>query len=157
MEVVKNGQIVVDPVQHLGTEDEIPADGRFSVPLERWKVDEATLRASGRAGLRLHGDDDLAEALAFLTDADHIALEFPKFADGRCYSFARLLRDRHDYRGELRATGEVLRDQLFYMLRCGIDVFEVAEHHRQSALDAFEDFSVTYQTAADGRAPVYRR
>lgn len=85
-----------------------------------------------------------------------IALDFPAFKDGRCYSHARLLRERYDYQGELRAVGDVLRDQLFFMKRCGIDSFQLrSDKDMEDALNAFNDFSVKYQTAADGAPPIY--
>ena len=86
-----------------------------------------------------------------------VALEFPKFTDGRSYSHARRLRDRFGYRGEIRAVGEVLRDQLFFMQRCGIDSYQVREDKdAEDALKGLSDFSVKYQTAADGAPPVYK-
>lgn len=84
-----------------------------------------------------------------------IELRFPKFSDGRAYSQARLLRGRLGYRGELRATGNVLRDQLPFMLRCGFDSFESEQNGFEEALaKARKLFSVVYQPAEDGREPV---
>ncbi|MGB5063692.1 MAG: DUF934 domain-containing protein, partial [Candidatus Competibacter sp.] len=81
----------------------------------------------------------------------------PKFSDGRAYSQARLLRERHGYRGEIRAVGDVLRDQLFFMARCGFDAFEPrADRSLEDALAAFGDFSASYQPAADQPLPLYR-
>jgi uncharacterized protein (DUF934 family) len=87
-----------------------------------------------------------------------IALYFPKFADGRNYSSARLLKERFDFKGELRAEGDILRDQLFYLSRCGFDTFELKEGQNvEQALKGFRDFSDVYQSAADGLLPAYRR
>ena len=87
-----------------------------------------------------------------------IAIEFPRFTDGRGYSVARLLRDRYKFTGELRAVGWVLRDNLFYMERCGFDAFEVKPGKPlESALEAFGEFSATYQAAVDDPRPIYRR
>ncbi|WP_240433631.1 DUF934 domain-containing protein [Solimonas sp. K1W22B-7] len=88
-----------------------------------------------------------------------INLEFPGFADGRAYSQARILRDRHGYRGEIRASGgAVVRDQLHGMARCGINSFELrADQDPQVCLAAFEDFGLAYQPAADGALTVLRR
>lgn len=86
-----------------------------------------------------------------------IVLDFPKFSDGRAYSQARLLRGRMDYRGELRATGGVLQDQVAFMLRCGFDSFESEQKGFGEALaKARALFSVVYQSAEDGRAPASR-
>ncbi len=81
-----------------------------------------------------------------------IALEFPSFGDGRAYSYARLLRERHGYRGELRAVGNVLRDQALFMRRCGFDAFEVAEGTGIAGWrEALGEISVFYQPTEDGR------
>lgn len=157
MKVIKNNEIVEDAVVHAGDEAPLPASGRFSVSLARWKRERDQLAGTPGLGLRLNGDDQLADVADDLSSFEWIALEFPKFQDGRCYSHARLLRERYGFRGELRATGDVLRDQLFFMARCGIDVFEVrADKSIEDALEAFREFSVTYQPAADGRPPIYR-
>ncbi len=85
-----------------------------------------------------------------------IAIFFEKFNDGRGYSLARLLREA-GFKGELRAVGDVLVDQLFYLKRCGFDAFELRADQRQAdALTALDSFSVTYQTAADQRQPIYQ-
>ena len=84
-----------------------------------------------------------------------IALDFPTFKDGRSYSHARLLRERYKYEGELRAIGDVLQDQLFFMKRCGIDSFKVRDDKNiEEALKSFKDFSVRYQAAADDDATI---
>jgi uncharacterized protein (DUF934 family) len=86
-----------------------------------------------------------------------IVLDFPKFSDGRAYSQARLLRGRMGYRGELRATGGVLVDQIPFMLRCGFDSFESEQKGFEEALaKARTLFSVVYQPTEDGRIPASR-
>jgi uncharacterized protein (DUF934 family) len=85
-------------------------------------------------------------------------VEFPAFKDGRGYSHARILREHHGYKGDIRAVGDVLRDQLFLMQRCGISSFYVREDTDiEAALIGLSDFSVKYQTAADGATPVYKQ
>jgi uncharacterized protein (DUF934 family) len=87
-----------------------------------------------------------------------VAINFPKFGDGRGYTKARLLRERFAYKGEVRAVGEVLGDQLFYMARCGFDAFALVDgKDTQAALRCLQDFSVTYQAATDEARPLYRR
>ena len=84
-----------------------------------------------------------------------IALEFPKFNDGRAYSQARLLRERYGYRGEIRAAGKVLRDQLLFMHRCGFDAYETADQVTAEVVErSLASFSLAYQPAADGRPSV---
>ena len=87
-----------------------------------------------------------------------ITINFPAFADGRGYSLARLLRERHAYQSEIRAVGDVLRDQLFYMKRCGFNAFAIREDRcTEDALNAYNDFSITYQGATDNAEPIYRQ
>ncbi len=145
----------------LALEDdaEIPSEGRFTVSLPRFIEERAALQALGqRVGLRLTSEDDLAQ----LGDAVHgvglVAVTFAKFTDGRGYSTARLLRERFGYRGQLRAVGDVLPDQVFYMRRCGFDAFELAPGKQpEHAVEALRAFSVTYQGAADDARPLYAR
>jgi uncharacterized protein (DUF934 family) len=87
-----------------------------------------------------------------------VAIEVAKFTDGRHYSLARLLRERHGFTGELRAVGDVLPDQLFYMLRCGYSSFELAPGKSlETGVRCLAAFSVSYQGAADDPRPLYRR
>ena len=93
-----------------------------------------------------------------LADFDLVALEFPKFADGRAYSTARLLRERHGFAGELRAVGNVLRDQFVFLHRCGFDAYQVADARAAEAwLEALGEIQVWYQPTADGRTAVAHR
>jgi uncharacterized protein (DUF934 family) len=121
-----------------------------------WQSTPAPERA-GRIGVLLDSDE-LPEQIPALEQVPLVAINFPKFADGRGYSSARLLRERHGYKGEVRAVGDVLRDQLFYMARCGIDSFALkAGKDIEGALAAFDDFSIAYQAAADDPRPLFRR
>lgn len=156
MRVIKNRAIVEDEWQRL-PDDAAPTDGDIIVSWSRWQEQSADLAAhQGRIGVAVNGDDDLDEIAAQLDAFDLIAIEFPRFADGRGYSIARLLRQRYGYSGEMRAVGDVLRDQLLYMARCGIDSFELrADKDPEDALLAFDEFSTPYQAAADEHTPVY--
>jgi len=96
--------------------------------------------------LRLEPSDDPAAVAERLAQAVRVEVNFPKFADGRGYSIARLLRERHGYRGELRAVGQVARDNLHFLERCGFDAFLLRDgEDPHEALRGFEDFSVSYQ------------
>lgn len=121
--------------------------GKLLVSLALWQTRAEEVRASASAiGVRLPNTVDVETLADDIAQWDHIALEFPKFTDGRAYSQARLLRERCGFRGELRATGEVLRDQLFYMRRCGFDLFKLNSGQRPDQLaQGFADFSVAYQ------------
>lgn len=158
MRVIKDRKIIEDGWELLATGAPIPPGGDVIVRLAQWNGDPAArAERDGRMGVVLASDEspDQIEALGSLP---LIAIDFPKFGDGRGYTSARLLRDRFEYKGELRAVGEVLRDQLFYMARCGIDSFALkAGKDMQGALSAFDDFSVSYQAAADDRRPLFRR
>ncbi|MBL8260734.1 MAG: DUF934 domain-containing protein [Candidatus Competibacteraceae bacterium] len=156
--VIKNRRIVEDSWQHLADDAELPA-GPAIVSLARWKRERETLAAREEPmGVRLPNTADVAELAGDLPKLAVVALEFPKFADGRAYSQARLLRERWRYRGEIRAVGDVLRDQLFFMARSGFDAFELrADRSLEDALTAFDDFSESYQPAVDQPQPLYRR
>lgn len=156
--IIKGRQIVTDHWRHLADDEPLP-EGPVSVSLARWQAErEALLSRFDRVGLRLKNDDDLKEIVGDLSHFALIALEFPVFKDGRAFSQARLLRERYGYRGELRAIGDVLRDQLFFMQRVGIDAYELrADRDLEDALEAFAEFTVTYQPAVDEPLPLYRR
>ncbi len=128
-----------------------PAEAEIiAVTLDEWRA------GGGRApGLRLRSDERLEEAADAIARAELIELEFSKFTDGRPYSHARLLRERYRYRGELRAVGEVLRDQLPFMARCGFDAFEVPDADLEGCRAILERGAHAYQRAADGRSPIW--
>ncbi|MDT8370871.1 MAG: DUF934 domain-containing protein [Gammaproteobacteria bacterium] len=158
MQIIKDREIVEDNWLHLDDEAEL-ASGNITVSLARWQEQHQTLtQHEGGLGIRLTGDDPLEEIVPDLAHFSLVVLNFPAFVDGRCYSFARLLRDRYDFKGEIRAQGDVLYDQLFYMSQCGINSFELANPNRLTqASKAFDDFSESYQTTALRPEPLYRR
>jgi uncharacterized protein (DUF934 family) len=153
----RDNAIVEDGWQLVADDADLPA-GDIIVSIERWRSESDALKGrDGKLGVLLTGDTPLSDVAGDLDCFAMIALAFPKFSDGRCFSHARLLRERHDYQGELRAVGDVLRDQLFHMRRCGIDSFAVREDREmEDALNAFQEFTVRYQSAADGAEPIYR-
>lgn len=159
MELIKNREIVTDTWLDLDDETPAPGDGDIIVSFERLKREASALsERQGKLGVRLKSDQqasDISEEIGLL---QLIAIEFPKFTDGRGYTTGRLLRDRYHFEGELRATGYVLRDQLFYMARCGFNSFVMAPGKSlESGLKAFDDFSISYQAAADSPQPLFRR
>lgn len=158
MRVIKDKRIVEDDWFLLSESATIPDTGSVIVDLPRWTQEHELLtRRAGKTGLVLRSHESPAD-IPHLDALPLIAIEFPKFTDGRGYSSARLLRERHGFRGELRAVGNVLRDQLFYMHRCGIDSFALQPGKDiEGALQAFDEFDVTYQAAADERRPLFRR
>lgn len=160
MEIIKRGEIITSAWVHLGDEQPLPSEtADVTVSLRRFRDERDVLDAyPGQVGVRLAPTDELEDVDIDLTGIALVAIEFPKFTDGRGYSLARLLRERLGYRGELRAVGNVLRDQLFYMHRCGFDAFELQPGKSvKDALAAFSEFSVRYQAAADDPRPLFRR
>jgi uncharacterized protein (DUF934 family) len=151
-------EIVDDAFVHVEDDAALP-EGDAIVSWARWGREREVLSArAGRLGVRLPSDARVAEVAADAARFAVIAIEFPKFVDGRGYSIARLLRERYAYRGELRAVGNVLRDQLQAMARCGFDAFEIDPGKRiEDVLSAFADFTVLYQPAADERLPLWKR
>ncbi|MBX3273249.1 MAG: DUF934 domain-containing protein [Sandaracinaceae bacterium] len=144
-----------DPWLDLSDETPLPSHGDVVVPLARLAD---VVEAPGRLAARVDGASDPELLAPHLHRLALIVVEIPKFTDGRAYSLARLLRSRHGYRGELRAVGYVLRDQLFYLWRCGFDSFALAPGKDPAdALAAFTEWSVTYQPAEDHDVPIWRR
>jgi uncharacterized protein (DUF934 family) len=158
MPLIKHRTVSEDTWVTLPEGAAIPPTGDILVTLKTWNTERAALQGrQGQVGVWL-APEDAPEQLEALEQLTVIAVAFPKFSDGRGYSAARLLRDRLQYRGELRAIGDVLSDQLFYMMRCGFDAFALKDGKSlDAALAAFEAFSVSYQSAADGRTPVRDR
>ena len=131
------------------------------VPLKVW-LTHAGLKDRRDVGVWLTSDERPEELQAVLAENPQqfalIAVDFPKFTDGRGYSIAYNLRTRLGYDGELRAIGDVLRDQLFYMQRVGFNAFAVrADKNIEDALKGLTDFSEKYQTSWDEKTPLFRR
>lgn len=124
------------------------------VTLEDWR--EAPQNHEGATALVISNDVSVLELDDDLDAFDVIILDFPKFADGRAYSQGRLLRQRLGYTGEIRARGNVLRDQIFFMVRCGFDAFEFDGQSSDEANAALREFTFVYQPAANGQSPVWR-
>lgn len=171
--LIKNAKIVSDSWQRLertpdGAFPALPAAGDLLVPLAQWQASASALLAHpGRLGIWLGSDEEPAQVADSLPAFSLIAVHFPQFTDGRGYSTARLLRERYGWQGELRAIGDVQRDQLFYLARCGFDAFELNDgpddprgdslRGANAALSAFSDFSEAYQTSVERPLPLFRR
>jgi uncharacterized protein (DUF934 family) len=114
-----------------------PADGAIVVSLKRWLNERDALSSrAAPVGIVLEAGADAQAHLAELANRPLVALTFAKFADGRAFSYARLMRDRHGFHGEIRAVGDVLIDEIPFMLRCGFDSFEVTDAPTLRALEA---------------------
>ncbi|CAG4888175.1 DUF934 domain-containing protein [Paraburkholderia saeva] len=166
--IIKNRAIVSDDwtVVRAAEDGTLPAvealpAGKVIVPFALWTASRDALTASRNAGeiaVWLEPDSDPADIVGDFEKVALIAIDFPVFRDGRGYSIARLLRERYGYKGEIRAIGDVLRDQVRLMYRCGFDAFAVREDRDISdAMKAFDDFTVQYQGAVDDPLPLFRR
>lgn len=153
MALVKDGALAEDPFVDASDADEIPSAGAVIVSLDQWRQGRDALAArEDPLGLRLRSHESPELVADDLDRFAVVALEFPKFRDGRAYTYARWLRERYAFRGEVRAVGDVLLEQLHFMLRVGFDAFEIAGDDPLGAYRAAAaDFSVWYQPAADGR------
>lgn len=121
----------------LGDNAPPPAEGAVVVSLKRWLGERDVLSRRGApVGVSVEAGADAQAHLGDLADRPLVALAFDKFADGRAFSYARLLRDRYRFRGELRATGDVLIDEIPLMLRCGFDSFDVTNAPTLRALES---------------------
>jgi uncharacterized protein (DUF934 family) len=153
MPLVKNGKIATDTFVHVADDAELPDDGAMLVSAARFLENpEAILRRPGKSGVIWPNNRDVDDLVPYLDRLAVVGLVFPTFRDGRAYSQARLLRERHGFKGELRATGQVLRDQFMFMLRAGFDAFEVKkEADAEAFANTAKRYSVFYQPTGDGR------
>lgn len=163
-EIIKNKTVVSDDWTVLRlTENDTPETvvvprGKVIVPLKVWQAQRAALEDRAELGVWIGSSERPEELKGELDRFKLVAVDFPKFADGRGYSIAYNLRAHLGYTGELRAIGDVLRDQLFYMQRVGFDAFAVREDRDiRDALKGLTDFSEVYQTSWDRKSPLFRR
>ncbi|MGV8996373.1 MAG: DUF934 domain-containing protein [Parvibaculaceae bacterium] len=156
MQLIKNGALVADEWTTLADDAEAPATGSVIVSLDRFKLEQNSLLArKGKLGIRLKSGEEPAQIADFLDRLSLVALEFPAYRNGRAYSYAYLLRERFNFKGELRAVGAVLRDQFNYLTRVGFDTLEVRDN---ITVDIFKlstsAFQHDYQPSADGKPAV---
>ena len=165
-QLIKNGAVAVDPWKVLKiNEGETPEslalpEGDILFPLAVWQARKAEIvSCHKRIGLLLQPDDRVEDIAADLDYFVVIAIDFPKFVDGRGYSSASLLRQRYHYQGELRAVGDVLHDQLFFMQRVGFDSYELKDGKSVDyAIEAgFSPFGDAYQASTSQPQPHFRR
>jgi uncharacterized protein (DUF934 family) len=158
--VIKDGELVSNKWHTVPKEAPGIPDGEFLIfPLAVWLANQENLSGRNNIGVWLDSEDmptgDIASALIKLP---LLAVNFPVFTDGRSFSIARLLRERFNYKGELRAIGYVLRDQLCFMKRCGFNSFDLRENtDLKAALESLNDFTEYYQTSTDQPQPLFRR
>jgi uncharacterized protein (DUF934 family) len=159
MPLVKNAKLTTDDFVHVADDGELPGNGAVLISAARFLQDpEAVLRHAGKTAVIWPNNRDVDDLVPFLDRLAAVALVFPTFRDGRAYSQARLLRERFGFGGELRAIGQVLRDQFVFMLRAGFDAFEVKKQADAEAFAATaKRYSVFYQPTGDGRITALHR
>ncbi|MEQ1638001.1 MAG: DUF934 domain-containing protein [Methylococcales bacterium] len=147
MQLIKDQQIIDDHQQFIADDQALPSQGDITVSLARWQKDRAQLlKMTGKLGVRLEPTDS-AEAIA--DDLPKLALievNFPVYTDGRAFSHAQTLSSQYHYQGEIRAVGEFMADQVFYLSRVGVNAFQLPDTQQLStALSTLKDFSRSYQ------------
>ncbi|MBS7537869.1 DUF934 domain-containing protein [Ancylobacter lacus] len=158
MPLIENGRIVEDRFRRLADDEAVPAEGAVLLPAERFlKEAEALKGRAAPVGVLWPNNRRIEEIAPHLPALALVALHFPIFRDGRAYSQARLLRERLGWRGPLRATGNVLRDQFVFMLRAGFDQLEPSKATDAAAFaEEVGSHSVFYQPTGDGRPSILR-
>ena len=156
MPLIENGVVVADRFVTLGDADPLPIAGGVIVALDRWRAEgPALVRRGFPVGVRLKSDHRLGPIVADLAHLDAVVLEFPKFRDGRGFSLARELRERHGFDREIRAVGHIIPDQYVFLLRAGVTTVEVRDDRDLSAWRlALGQVTVAYQPAIAGDAPL---
>jgi uncharacterized protein (DUF934 family) len=156
MPIIKGGDFVEDAFVTVPDGENLPVGAAVIVTLERFKKEREALLATGKPlGVRLKSSESPEVLKDDLPRLAVIALEFPIFRDGRAFSWARMLRTRLGYKGEIRAVGHFLYDQLAFLVRVGFDAFEVRQDFRREDFDrAMREMHYVYQPSADGRRTI---
>lgn len=153
MTLIKDGVVEEDEWTDVSQDDSdsVAHDGPLIVSLEQWRQSRSLLvRRNPPLGIRLQSDQPPELIVDDLDRFEIVVLEFPKLQDGRAFSYARLLRERYDFKGEIRAVGDVFQDQIYFMQRCGFTSYVLPEgRNPDGAIGALNSFSVAYQPAAD--------
>lgn len=150
MQIIKDKKIIEDHWRHVADDAELP-DGDITVSATRWRNErQQLLKRAGKIGLRLEAFEPVEAIAEDLAHFELIELNFAAFTDGRSFTQSWLLRNRFRYRGELRAVGNFMTDQVFYLHRTGVNAFQLESHDKiPAALAALNDFSVAYQASVN--------
>ena len=160
MALFKNGAFVADAWRHVAEGEDAPPAGHVILPLEWWQAERAVFDGSNAPlGVKIEPGTDIEDFAEDLSRFSVIALAFPKYADGRHFSTAQLLRTRYGFTGEIRAVGEVLIDQVQMMERCGFDAFEISNPvtEKQLSEGTTPRYSHFYQPAVTAEVPAGTR
>lgn len=159
--ILRGGEIVADDwtVVEDGRTELGTAGGKVIVTLARWRGErEALLEAHLAVGVLVPNTADIEAVYAEIADRPLLALQFPAFADGRALSQAVVLRKRLGFRRELRAVGDIIRDLVFWLGRCGFDsIVPRQDQNLESCRQALQELTVAYQASADGHTPIWVR
>lgn len=155
--IIKDGQIVDDNWTVWRDEESLPESAPVIVPVALWQAQRQALQSLGDVAVFLASDESPKLIADSLDTLPMVAIDFPKFADGRGFSYARELREQHHFQGEIRAIGDFMRDQLFYLRRCGVNSFALASDELDAALASLNDFDECYQASVDQPLPLFRR
>jgi len=152
MPLLKDGAFADDPWTHVDDEGALPPGGPVIVSLKRWRAERTALMGRGsQIGLRLTSEQTPGQVADDLRHFGVVALEFPAFTDGRPFSNARRLRERFNFQGEVRAVGDIFRDQYWHLKRCGFDAVEVPDTETVKGWEsAVSAITTPYQPASDG-------
>jgi len=156
---LKDGQVIDNSYQLVSADSETLPVGDILVSADYWKANQQQLTEhSGNVGVWIDSHEEIEDFAGSIAAVPVIAINFPKFVDGRGFSTARLLCERYGYIGEIRAIGNFIRDQLFMMQRCGFNAFQFeSEIDLAAASKSFNDFSDSYQVAVDQPEPLFKR
>lgn len=163
--IIKNATIVDDNWILINDIEIVSAtqlpEGNLILPLSVWNKVQPELSDRIKAnsiGIWLNSDEAPAAIADICNNLPIIAIKFPVFSDGRGYSYAQILRSQYGYEGELRAIGDVLRDQLFYLRRSGFNSFTMREDQKlNEVINNLHDIKETYQAAIDNPQPLFQR
>ena len=158
-QLLKDGAVVNNTWQLISADTDDLPQGDILISVSCWQAQRHNLaNHAGAVGVWIDSNEEIEAFVATILDLPLIAINFPKFVDGRGFSLARLLRDRYAYSGEIRAIGQIIRDQLFPMQRCGFNPFAFeTELDLVEASKSLGDFSDAYQVAVDQPEPLFKR
>jgi uncharacterized protein (DUF934 family) len=158
-QLLKDKRVIDDAWTLVDTDSQSLPDGDILLTYSQWQTFSEQLEShSGQIGVVIEGNTEIEDIIEPLLKLPLIAINFPKFADGRGFSLATLLRERYSFKGEIRAVGGFIRDQLYLLSRCGFNAFKFSDNTDLSeAAKSLEDFSETYQVSANQEEPLFRR
>ena len=156
-QMIKDGTVIDDQWQLLAADANDIPEGAIIIPLSLWNSQKERLRGRKQLGIWLNSDESPQLIADSLDQFELVAINFPAFADGRGFSYGRELREQHGFKGEVRAIGDFIRDQLFFLKRCGFNAFTLQGVDLEAALASFDDFSESYQASIDQADPLFKR